>query len=186
MKNQAGKTGGFGALIKSVSNLGTLLTNLCMAGMLLIIMTNVTLRYIVGAPLAWGDTAMIFLMIMMVFTGLASIVLAGANIRMTALVDRLSSSKQHVLAAICAAVNVIYFGILVWAGIVKTENSYVTGVYDIATDWVFWPVQAVMTLGLLLALIAAIYVGYNKFVAKAGRNGKEEAADTFDSSTINE
>ena len=38
MTNQAGKTHGFETLIKGVSNLGMLLTNLCMVGMLLIIM----------------------------------------------------------------------------------------------------------------------------------------------------
>ena len=77
MTNQAGKTHWFETLIKGVSNLGMLLTNLCMVGMLLIIMLNVLLRYFFNAPLTGGDTAMIFLMITMVFTGLASIVMAG-------------------------------------------------------------------------------------------------------------
>ena len=41
MTNRAEKTHGFETLIKGVSNLGMLLTNLCTIGMLLIIMTNV-------------------------------------------------------------------------------------------------------------------------------------------------
>jgi TRAP-type C4-dicarboxylate transport system permease small subunit len=189
MTNQAGNTPHwFEALIKGVSNLGMLLTNLCMVAMLVIIMLNVVLRYVIGAPLAGGDTAMIFLMITMVFTGLASIVLSGANIRMTAVVDRISRRKQNVLAAICAMINIVYFGVLVWAGYTKTANSYATKVYDIATDWPFWPVQAVMTLGLALAFIATFWVTYQKYkLTKADPDHKEEeVTDALDSSIINE
>ena len=188
MTNQAEKTHWFETLIKGVSNLGMLLTNLCMTGMLLIIMTNVVLRYLVGMPMSWGDTAMIFMMITMVFTGLASIVLAGQNIRMTALVDRLSTRKQNILAAISAAINIIYFGILVWAGFVKTRNSYATKVYDEATDWTLWPVQAVMTLGLALAFIATFWVIYKRYtIVKTLPDQKDkEVEDVLDSSIVNE
>jgi TRAP-type C4-dicarboxylate transport system permease small subunit len=188
MTNQAGKTHWFETLIRGVSKLGMLTTNLCMSAMLLIVMINVVLRYLVGTPLAGGDTAMIFLMITMVFTGLASIVLVGANIRMTALVDRISVKKQNILAAICAVINVIYFGILVWAGFVKTQNSFTTKVYDIATDWVFWPVQAVMTAGLALAFIATFWVTYQRFkIAKSAPDQKDkEVEDVLDSSIVNE
>jgi TRAP-type C4-dicarboxylate transport system permease small subunit len=188
MTNQAEKTHGFETLIRGVSGFGTLLTNLCMSAMLLIIMTNVVLRYLVGAPMSGGDTMMIFLMISMVFTGLASIVLSGQNIRMTALVDRLSTQKQNVLAAISAVINVIYFGVLVWAGLGKTMNSYATQVYDIATEWVFWPVQALMTLGLALAFIATFWVTYKRYkIVKTEPDQKDkEVEDVLDSSIVNE
>ncbi len=186
MTNQGKRTHWFEVLIKGVSNLGMLLTNLCMVAMLVIIILNVVLRYLVGMPVTGGDTAMIFLMITMVFTGLASIVMAGQNIRMTALVDRISVQKQHVLAAICGVVNIVYFAILVWAGFNRTMNSFVTRVYDEATEWVLWPVQAVMTLGLALAFIATIWVVYRKFIVKAEPGSKEEAGDGLDSSIINE
>ena len=121
---------------------------------------------------------MIFLMITMVFTGLASIVMAGANIRMTALVDRLGPRKQYVLAAICGVVNIIYFGVLVWAGLRQDQNSFATKVYDEATEWVLWPVQALVTLGLALALIATIWVVYRKFIARAA-TARNESGGRF-------
>ena len=105
---------------------------------------------------------------------------------MTALVDRLGPRKQHVLAAICGVVNIVYFGVLVWAGYTKTQNSYATKVYDEATEWVLWPVQALVTLGLALAFIATIWVVYRKFIARGGDGKEEQAVDALDSSIINE
>ena len=157
------KRGFIATIVKFVCDAGMLTSNLLMAAMLLIVMMNVALRYVVGSPVYWGDTLMTWLLMVMVYMGLASAVSTGSNIRMTALTDRLQIKKQNILAAICSVFNITYFGILVWAAFVKTKNSFITKGYDKGTDWYYWPVQAIIIVGVAIALIACIVLAVERF-----------------------
>jgi TRAP-type C4-dicarboxylate transport system permease small subunit len=182
------KKKGIAAAVKFIGDAGLMGSNLLMSGMLLIIMMNTVLRYVVGAPVYWGDTLMTWMMILMVYMGLASAVASGSNLRMTALIDRLSVGKQNILAAFCSVLNVVYFVILVWAGIGKTKNSYATQGFDLGTDWHYWPPQAIMVVGVAIGLMACIVVAVEKFNILKGRKVKkdEEEKVDLDSSLVNE
>ena len=60
--------------------------------------------------------------------------------------------------------------------------------YDEATDWTLWPVQAVVTLGLALAFIATFWVTYKRYkIVKSAPDQKDkEVEDVLDSSIVNE
>jgi TRAP-type C4-dicarboxylate transport system permease small subunit len=191
MHNSEGKKEkkkGIAVFVKLVADAGLMGSNFFMAAMILIIMFNTAIRYVWGAPVFWGDTMMTWLMIVMVYMGLGSVIAAGSNLRMTALIDRLTPRTQAILETICSVLNVFYFCILVWAGFNKVENSYMTRVYDTGTDWMYWWPQAIIVVGCVIGLAACIVAARKKFNILQGKevDKDEEGKVDFDSSMVNE
>ena len=143
-------------LSKSIVDGSIIVSNLCLVAMLVIIFSNVVLRYIVKQPLFWGDEVMTYLMILMVYLGLGSTLKEGKHIRMTAFSDRLPTHSRNVLWVITSLIALGYFGYITYAAIDTVRDSLNIGLYSMVTDLPIAPWQIVMVIGLFVLLVAAI------------------------------
>jgi TRAP-type C4-dicarboxylate transport system permease small subunit len=165
---------------------GIFATNICLALMLVITIVDVILRYVVQAPLQWGDTLMQYLMVMMVYLGIGFVLFEGGHIRMTALTDRLAPKAQRAMFVVSSLVGVAYMVLLVWGGTVKAQMSFESHPYDRTTSWPLFPFQAIIVVGLVIALIASIYFAIKKIRIARGIGTENTKLEELDSKAVNE
>lgn len=81
---------------------------------------NVVLRYAFNAPIAWGDEAMQFAFIWLIFIGAVAAMKSGSHYSVTVLVDRLPSPFAAVIEIIADLAVIAICAMLTWYGIKVT------------------------------------------------------------------
>jgi TRAP-type C4-dicarboxylate transport system permease small subunit len=130
--------------------------NLCLIGILVIIFTNVVLRYVIRTPLYWGDEAVINLLIVMVYASFGHVLIEGGHIRMTILFERLPGRVQNVLWILVSLLGTAYASFLLYAVIQLVLDSLRIGSFSMITRWPIAPWQMLVALGLFCLLVAFI------------------------------
>ena len=132
------------------------MANICLSGMLVLVFFNVMLRYVFNRPVHWGDEIMTYLMILVAFLGFGYNLINNRHVRMTALVERLSSKAKDMVRLITSIIALTYFSFLMVAGIKLTMDSFETGYFSQDTGLPIGPWQVLMCIGVGVLLIATI------------------------------
>jgi len=148
------------------------LANICLTGMLVLVFSNVMLRYIFHRPIHWGDEVMTYLMILVAFLGFGYNLINNRHIRMTALVEKLSEKSKNIVGLITSVIALVYFVFLIVAGIKLTLDSFETGYFSLDTGLPIGPWQTAMCIGLAVLLIATILHIINMIKIVGGRQQK--------------
>ena len=145
------------------------LANICLTGMLVLVFSNVMLRYIFRRPIHWGDEVMTYLMILVAFLGFGYNLINNRHIRMTALVEKLSEKSKNIVGLITSIIALVYFVFLIVAGIKLTLDSFEIGYFSLDTGLLIGPWQTTMCIGLAVLLIATILYIINMIKIVGGR-----------------
>ncbi|MFC1870944.1 TRAP transporter small permease [Chloroflexota bacterium] len=129
---------------------------ICLIGIMVIVFTNVIMRYLVATPLYWGDEVIIYLMIIMVYASVGFVLIEGGHIRMTILFDRLPDKVQNVLWIIVSLIGTAYASVLLYASIQLALDSLRIGSFSMTTRWPIAPWQMVIALGIFCLLVAFV------------------------------
>ncbi len=162
---------------KSIIDAAMFLSNICMAGMLILVCLNVILRYVFGQPIYWGDEVMIYLMILLVFLGFGYMLIENRHVRMTAIMERLSVRTQNVMWVIISLLGIGYFVFLLLAGIYITVDSFQIGFISTITGWPIGPWQVVMCLGLVILLMASVWFTINRIRIALGERSEKQTEE---------
>jgi TRAP-type C4-dicarboxylate transport system permease small subunit len=151
--------------------------NLCLIGILVIIFTNVVLRYIIRTPLYWGDEAVINLMIVMVYAAFGHVLIEGGHVRMTILFERLPGRVQNILWILVSLLGTAYASFLLYAVIQLVLDSLRIGSFSMITRWPIAPWQMLVALGLFCLLVAFIILVTTRVGIALGTRKTEQAKE---------
>ena len=145
-----------------------LLANICLSGMLILVFSNVMLRYVFKRPIHWGDEIMTYLMILVAFLGFGYNLINNRHVRMTALVEKLSFRAKDIVRLITSIIALVYFCFLMVAGIKLAMDSFETGYFSQDTGLPIGPWQVLMCIGIGVLLVATILYTTNVIKLVAG------------------
>jgi len=156
-------------LASYLTSVSMFMANMCLSGMLILVFSNVMLRYVFKRPIHWGDEIMTYLMILVAFLGFGYNLFNNRHVRMTALVERLSSKAKNIVRLITSIIALVYFSFLMFAGIKLAMGSFETGYFSEDTGLPIGPWQVLMCIGIGVLLIATIVYVLNMIKIVAGR-----------------
>ena len=153
--------------MKSVQNLerlGNVVSYICVnlaAGALVIIVAinglNVLGRYAFGYSWSWSEEAMLFLMILVVFSGSATAVWRGAHMRLEIFVDRISAPVQRAVTIFVRLFTVFILSVISVASFQVVSLFYRFSQRSNAIEMPMWIPQGFVFVGLvLLAFLTVI------------------------------
>lgn len=146
-----------------VDRLGDLLSQGCLAiaaaSLLCIVVingTNVVARYAFLSPFSWAEEAMLFLMILSVFSGAIAVTWRNMHIRIDTFIDLAPPAVRQTAMAIGSLVSVVAIAIIVRASWNIISILYQLDQRSDALDLPSWIPQSFLTIGLaIIALLIA-------------------------------
>lgn len=97
-------------------NLEVAICVLCMLALTIITFSNVTLRYIFGSSIKWGEEVCGYLLIWLTFGGSAYAFRRGSHIGIESFVDKLSPKKKYVVTIINMVLVIVFFIMVGYVG----------------------------------------------------------------------
>lgn len=134
------------------------MAGLCVLAMTLFITLDVILRYAFNAPTIWANEASSYLLLVMVFMGLAYALSERSHIRIDIVVTRLPRRVRDWMQVISSIIFLIFTGILgyfTWSLFLDTVRFAETSrsLWDIPlTPWQIWLPLGLALISLLLTL----------------------------------
>lgn len=147
-----------------VERCGDLLTKICLAiaGVALICIVlvngaNVTARYVFGKPFSWAEEAMLFMMILAVFSGAIAVTWRNMHIRIDTFVDLMPPAARRAALVIGALASIGVIAAIVYASANLLHVLHLLDQRSDALDMPAWFPQSFLTVSLtLIALIIAV------------------------------
>lgn len=136
------------------------LAGLVATGVLIVV--DVALRYLVGAPLSWsvgfvGDYALIGLF----FLGLSFTVREGAHVRVDLVHDRLGPAGKRVLALLGPLLTAVFLALVGYGGLLLTLDAVRFGDAPLPgaseLSWPVWTSTVLVPLGAGLAVLRSLH-----------------------------
>lgn len=127
-----------------------------------LIVIDVALRYLVGAPLSWsvgfvGDYALVGLF----FLGLSYTVREGAHVRIDLVHKRLGPAGRRVLAVTGSALTAVFLALVGYGGLLLTAGALRHGDIPLAgaseLSWPVWTSAVLVPVGAGLAVLRALH-----------------------------
>jgi len=106
------------------------IASLMMAGLMIIVCVDLTLRYVFNSPLIWGTEVTEILLLYITFLGAAQVFREDSHVVIDIFLVFGSARRRKVLGLISCAFVGIVAGILVYYGFSTTYNHYVRGVFN--------------------------------------------------------
>lgn len=117
---------------------------------------NVVGRYLLSAPISWGEEIMLYLMIGAVFLSFPAVTWDGAHIRMDVLAQALPSGIRRALEALADLVSFAVSGMLAYASVPIVVQLYEFDQRSHAAEISMALPQGAIPLGFALAALALI------------------------------
>jgi len=106
------------------------IASVMMAGLMIIVCVDLTLRYVFNSPLIWGTEVTEILLLDITFLGAAQVFREDSHVVIDILLIFGSARRKRILGLIsCAFVGLVAW-ILVYYGFSATYNHYVRGVFN--------------------------------------------------------
>jgi TRAP-type C4-dicarboxylate transport system permease small subunit len=117
--------------VSSGTNKGFIfIASLMMAGLMIIVCVDLTLRYVFNSPLIWGTEVTEILLLYITFLGAAQVFREDSHVVIDIFLVLGSARRRKVLGLISCAFVGIVAGILVYYGFSTTYNHYARGVFN--------------------------------------------------------
>lgn len=154
-------------IIQFVNRVGTIILLL----MVLLLGTNVILRYIIRKPIKGSVELEEFLLVILVFFGVAYTAIKGRHIKVDLVLKRLPESAQSVIATITSAISVGLCVLMTWQISVYAQIKWTTRATSIILDLPLFPFVLVAAFGSAL-LGLAMSVEFLRSLASVRLNRK--------------
>ena len=135
-----------------ISRTCTLIAASSLAVIVCINAANVFCRYFFLSPFTWAEELMLFLMILTVFTGAASVTWRQEHIRIEAFVNRLSPQHQNWAVAAAALVALVALSTVIITGYSVVNMLYRFDQRSDAMEFPMWIAQTSVPAGLGLII----------------------------------
>jgi TRAP-type C4-dicarboxylate transport system permease small subunit len=111
-------------------------------------------RYLLNRPILVAlEVTTNYLMIAAVFLAVPHAYRAGANIRVTFLVDRLGGAPRLIVRSFVQILSIVYGAVLVFATFQQLRNMFTTSTLFTTVELPIWPGHALVVLGLLVVTL---------------------------------
>lgn len=147
-----------------VDRCGDLLSKVCLAiaGVALVCIVlvngaNVTARYVFGKPFSWAEEAMLFMMILAVFSGAIAVTWRNMHIRIDTFVDLMPPQARRAALTIGALASIGVIATIVYASANLLHVLHLLDQRSDALDIPAWFPQSFLTVSLaFIAVIIAV------------------------------
>jgi C4-dicarboxylate transporter DctQ subunit len=147
-------------LLESTGDYISRVANILAAVSLLVItavnVANVVARYVFTSPFAWAEELMIYLMILIVFTGCVTATWHQIHIRIDLLTEHLKPRVRAVTNAVVTAIGVVALALIIKASLATIERLYRFEQLSLALEAPLWIPQSFVSIG--LAIVAVLMV----------------------------
>lgn len=133
-----------------ISRICTIVAAVALGVIVVINGANVVGRYFFSAPLNWAEEAMLYLMVVTVFAGAASVTWRQQHIRIDAFVSRMPARAQAVTLVAMALVTIAALSLTVYASSLVVSMLHGFDQRSEALEIPMWIPQSIVTLGLSL------------------------------------
>ena len=142
--------------------------------MMVVMVTDVIMRYVIGAPLSWSVGFISdYALIAMFFLGLPYTVREGAHVHIDLLYRRLGNRARRVVAAVALVLSAGFMAVIVYGGGVKTVDAFRHGDAPMpgASDlpWPVWTSTVMVPLGagvVVLRLLHTLFTGREREIGE--------------------
>jgi TRAP-type transport system small permease protein len=143
--------GQFASAIRILRSIGGVLSGVVLVTFTSLVLYSVVMRYFVARPPIWGEEVPKLLFVWMIFIGAGFAYLAGANIRMTVLIDKVPKAPRRaieLLMHICIAIMLL---VILWYSqpIIRLTSGFTSLATGLSQDWTYWA----LPLGTILLLM---------------------------------
>ncbi|MDB5597542.1 MAG: tripartite ATP-independent periplasmic transporter DctQ [Hyphomicrobiales bacterium] len=136
-----------------VSTICTFIAAVSLAVIVCVNGANVLGRYFFSAPISWAEELMLYLMVLTVFAGAATVTWRQEHIKIDAFLLRLPPSARRVAVLATGVVTVLAIGAAVYASFLVVSMLYGFDQHSDALEAPMWIPQSVVTIGLSLNAI---------------------------------
>jgi TRAP-type C4-dicarboxylate transport system permease small subunit len=159
------------ALAAWASRAGAIVGAIALVAMIVLITAQVASRRVLSAPIVVADELSGYLLVIVTFMGLGYALLHGDHIQVTLLTKRFGRRAQTWLRVAWCVIAAPYLVLLLVRTAALAWESYRNQTFSVsATNFVLWPVQAFVPLGLvvlLLQLVAELFLAARDLRAAA-------------------
>ena len=130
---------------------------LCILALIALVVWEVFLRYVVGAPTTWGNELITYIFAGYILLGGGYTLLYRDHVAMDIVYARLSPRRKATLDVLTAGFVIIYCLVLLDQTWIMTYEAWESG-QRAGTDWspILWPVYATLPIGAALILLQAL------------------------------
>jgi TRAP-type C4-dicarboxylate transport system permease small subunit len=140
----------------AIAQLCLIVAALCLAAIVGINGANVVFRYALSSAWSWAEEAMLYLMVLMVFTGAVAATWRGAHLQLDILLLRLPPAWRRAAIVLAALCSLAVLGTLSAASWKVVALLYRFGQKSAALEFPMWMAQGCVFAGFVL--IAAMIV----------------------------
>ncbi|MEJ8279950.1 TRAP transporter small permease [Pseudonocardia spirodelae] len=149
-------------VLRTVENAAAAVGLAGVAATVALIVIDVALRYLVGAPLSWsvgfvGD----YVLVGLFFLGLSFTVREGAHVRIDLVHKRLGPAGRRVLAVAGSVLTAAFLALVGWGGFLLTAGAVRHGDIPLAgaseLSWPVWTSAVLVPLGAGLAVLRVLH-----------------------------
>lgn len=137
------------AILKGAERVLVALSGLSIAAIMLVVVVDVTMRYVVSQPLGWSyDLIGSYLMVCVFFFALPDTLTHHSHIAIDIFNPRLPRWFMHLGLAVGYAFSALLVALIAWQGWLRFEGSYAAGDQISATvPWPTWPAYLMVAIG---------------------------------------
>lgn len=97
---------------------------LCVIAMMLVVTNEVIARYLLNSPTMWSDEIASYLLVAIVFLGLAQDLRLGSHIRIDIITDLVSAKVRRRLEFVAYAIGLVFSVMLGWGVWIRFQNFW--------------------------------------------------------------
>ncbi len=162
-------------MIGWTSRAAALLSGLGVLGMAGLITFDVLMRYFFGRPQLFVDELASFLLVFVVFAGLAYTFRAGGHVRVDLVTSSLPRPVRAWLRVVTLALGLVFLGAVIWVTALSSVGSYRYGRVSAVMLYPLWVPMLLIPAGLLLMAVAMLVAFVRQVRASLGPpEGRDE------------
>jgi len=157
------------------SRAAALLSGLGVLGMAGLITFDVLMRYFFDRPQLFVDELASFLLVFVVFAGLAYTFRAGGHVRVDLVTSSLPRPVRAWLRVVTLALGLVFLGAVIWVTALSSVGSYRYGRVSAVMLYPLWVPMLLIPAGLLLMAVAMLVAFVRQVRASLGPpEGRDE------------
>jgi C4-dicarboxylate transporter DctQ subunit len=141
-------------MIGRLADVAALLAGVATLAITLLVTYDVLMRYFLNEPQLFVDEVASFLLVFVIFAGLAATFRAGVHVRVDLLTAHLPGRFRARLRLVSLALGVLVLAVSIWVTTDSTLSAWRYGRVSAVELYPLWPVMALIPAGLLLLLLA--------------------------------